>query len=203
MKALTYGVQNYIAAIENLTATTLRSVIGDMTLDDSLNSRDQINARLLSILDEATDPWGIKITRVEIKNITPPSTMRQAMEAEATAERFKRAKILEADGVKEAAIRQAEGNKAATVLNAEAEQEKRIKEAEGLARAIEREGEAKANALKMLKDAGADDKVITLRGFEAFEHAANGKSNTIIIPSDMSGIAGITAAIKAIDPNAK
>ena len=200
VKALTYGVQNYIAAIENLTATTLRSVIGDMTLDDSLNSRDQINAKLLSILDDATDPWGIKITRVEIKNITPPSTMRQAMEAEATAERLKRAKILEADGIKEAAIRTAEGNKAATVLNAEAEQEKRIKEAEGMAKAIEREGEAKANAIRMLKEAAADETVITLKGFETLENAANGRSNTIIIPQDMSGIAGLTAAIKAINP---
>ena len=203
VKALTYGVQNYIAAIENLTATTLRSVIGDMTLDDSLNSRDQINAKLLSILDDATDPWGIKITRVEIKNITPPSTMRQAMEAEATAERLKRAKILEADGIKEAAIRTAEGNKAATVLNAEAEQEKRIKEAEGMAKAIEREGEAKANAIRMLKEAAADETVITLKGFETLENAANGRSNTIIIPQDMSGIAGLTAAIKAVNPRSE
>lgn len=203
VKALTYGVQNYIAAIENLTATTLRSVIGDMTLDDSLNSRDQINAKLLSILDDATDPWGIKITRVEIKNITPPSTMRQAMEAEATAERLKRAKILEADGIKEAAIRTAEGNKAATVLNAEAEQEKRIKEAEGMAKAIEREGEAKANAIRMLKEAAADETVITLKGFETLENAANGRSNTIIIPQDMSGIAGLTAAIKAVNPKSE
>lgn len=198
VKALTYGVQNYLSAIENLTATTLRSVIGDMTLDESLNSRDEINAKLLTILDDATDPWGIKITRVEIKNITPPKTMRSAMEAEATAERLKRAKILEADGIKEAAIREAEGNKAATVLNAEAEKEKRIMEAEGRARAIEREGEAKANAIKMLNSANPDEKVITLKGFEMLQNAANGESNTIIIPSDMSGIASMTSAIKAI-----
>lgn len=199
VKALTYGVQNYLSAIENLTATTLRSVIGDMTLDDSLNSREQINAKLLSILDEATDPWGIKITRVEIKNITPPSTMRQAMEAEATAERLKRAKILEADGIKEAAIREAEGNKTATVLKAEAEREKRIKEAEGTARAIERQGEAKANAIRMLREAGADEAVLTLKGYDALENAARGESNTIIIPQDMSGIASLSAAIKAFD----
>lgn len=198
VKAITYGVQNYLSAIENLTATTLRSVIGDMTLDESLNSRDKINAKLLIILDEATDPWGIKITRVEIKNITPPETMRAAMEAEATAERLRRAKILEADGIKEAAIRQAEGNKAATVLNAEAEKEKRIKEAEGKAKAIEREGEARANAIKMLNDANPNNNVITLKGFESLENAANGKSNTIIIPSDLSGVASITSAIKSM-----
>ena len=194
----TYGVQNYIAAIENLTATTLRSIIGDMTLDESLNSREAINAKMLAILDEATDPWGIRVTRVEIKNITPPVQMQEAMEAQAKAERQKRARILEAEGVKEAAVRQAEGNKEAVVLTAEAEKEKRIREAEGKARAIEAEGEAKAAAIRMLKEAGADEAVLTMRSLEALAAAAQGQSNTIIIPSDIANIAGLTSAIKAV-----
>ncbi len=194
----TYGVQNYIAAIENLTATTLRSIIGDMTLDESLNSREAINAKMLAILDEATDPWGIRVTRVEIKNITPPVQMQEAMEAQAKAERQKRARILEAEGVKEAAVRQAEGNKEAVVLTAEAEKEKRIREAEGKARAIEAEGEAKAAAIRMLKEAGADEAVLTMRSLEALAAAAQGQSNTIIIPSDLANIAGLTSAIKAV-----
>ena len=197
-KLNTYGVENDISAIENLTATTLRSIIGDMSLDESLNQRDVINAKMLDILDRATDPWGIKVTRVEIKNITPPIQMQETMEAEARAEREKRAKILEAEGIKQAAVTTAEGHKEATILNADAEKEKRIREAEGLAKAIEAEGMAKANALRFLKEAGVDDSVLTLKSLEALQIAANGRSNTIIIPSELQNLAGIVSAVKGI-----
>ncbi len=206
--ASVYKVQNYGVAIQNLTATTLRSIIGDMTLDQTLNSREEINQKMLVILDEATDPWGIKITRVEIKNITPDPDMAEAMEAQARAERNKRAQILEAEGFKESAIRRAEGEKEsairtaegqkqATILAAEAEKEKRIQEAEGLAKAIEREGQAKAEAIRAIKEAEADQAVLTMKSLEALEKAANGRSNTVIIPSDMQGIAGLAASLKA------
>ncbi|MBQ6354122.1 MAG: SPFH/Band 7/PHB domain protein [Lachnospiraceae bacterium] len=202
-----YKVQNYSVAIQNLTATTLRSIIGDMTLDQTLNSREEINQKMLVILDEATDPWGIKITRVEIKNITPDADMSEAMEAQARAERNKRAQILEAEGFKESAIRRAEGEKEsaiktaegqkqATILAAEAEKEKRIQEAEGMAQAIEREGQAKAEAIRMIKDAGADEAVLTMKSLEALERAANGRSNTVIIPSEVQGIAGLATTLK-------
>lgn len=205
--ASVYKVQNYSVAIQNLTATTLRSIIGDMTLDQTLNSREEINQKMLVILDEATDPWGIKITRVEIKNITPDADMSEAMEAQARAERNKRAQILEAEGFKESAIRRAEGEKEsaiktaegqkqATILAAEAEKEKRIQEAEGLAQAIEREGQAKAEAIRMIKDAGADEAVLTMKSLEALERAANGRSNTVIIPSEVQGIAGLATTLK-------
>ena len=205
--ASVYKVQNYSVAIQNLTATTLRSIIGDMTLDQTLNSREEINQKMLVILDEATDPWGIKITRVEIKNITPDADMTEAMEAQARAERNKRAQILEAEGFRESAIRRAEGEKEsaiktaegqkqATILAAEAEKEKRIQEAEGLAQAIEREGQAKAEAIRMIKDAGADEAVLTMKSLEALERAANGRSNTVIIPSEVQGIAGLATTLK-------
>ena len=208
-KLNTYGVQNDIAAIENLTATTLRSIIGDMTLDESLNQRESINAKMLDILDRATDPWGIKVTRVEIKNITPPLQMQETMEAEARAEREKRAKILEAEGIKQAAVTTAQGHKEATILNAEAEKaatilkaeaekERKIREAEGRAKAIEAEGLASANALKYLKEADADEKVMTLKSLEALQKAANGQSNTIIIPSELQNVGSIVGAIKGI-----
>ena len=197
-KLNTYGVENDISAIENLTATTLRSIIGDMSLDESLNQRDVINAKMLDILDRATDPWGIKVTRVEIKNITPPLQMQETMEAEARAEREKRAKILEAEGIKQAAVTTAEGHKEAVILNADAEREKRIREAEGLAKAIEAEGVAKANALRFLKEAGVDDAVLTLKSLEALQIAANGRSNTIIIPSELQDLAGLVSAVKGI-----
>ena len=207
--ASTYKVQDYSVAIQNLTATTLRSIIGDMSLDETLNSREEINMKMLQILDQATDPWGIKITRVEIKNITPDSDMTEAMEAQARAERNKRAQILEAEGFKESAIRKAEGEKesaiktaegqkAATILAAEAEKEKRIKEAEGKAAAIEREGQAKAEAIRIMRDAQADESVLTMKALEAFENAANGQSNTIIIPSEIQSLAGLTSSIKKI-----
>ena len=210
--ASTYKVQNYTVAIQNLTATTLRSIIGDMSLDQTLNSREEINQKMLVILDEATDPWGIKITRVEIKNITPDSDMVEAMEAQARAERNKRAQILEAEGFKESAIRRAEGEKEsaiktaegqkqATILAAEAEKEKRIQEAEGLAQAIEREGQAKAEAIRVIREAGADEAVLTMKSLEALTEAANGRSNTIIIPSEVQGLAGLTASLKAIAQN--
>ena len=191
-----YKVQNYSVAIQNLTATTLRSIIGDMTLDQTLNSREEINQKMLVILDEATDPWGIKITRVEIKNITPDADMSEAMEAQARAERNKRAQILDAEGEKESAIKTAEGQKQATILAAEAEKEKRIQEAEGMAQAIEREGQAKAEAIRMIKDAGADEAVLTMKSLEALERAANGRSNTVIIPSEVQGIAGLATTLK-------
>ena len=205
----TYKVQDARLAIENLTATTLRSIIGDMTLDATLNSREEINQKMLQILDEATDPWGIKVTRVEIKNITPDPDMTEAMEAQARAERNKRAQILEAEGIKESAIRKAEGEaesaiksaegqKQATILAAEAEKEKRIREAEGRAAAIEREGEAKARAITLVKEAGADEAVLTMKSLEALVEAANGQSNTIIIPSEIQGIAGLVGAIKSV-----
>lgn len=206
---LTYKVQDAYIAIENLTATTLRSIIGDMSLDETLNSREEINQKMLVILDEATDPWGIKVTRVEIKNITPDPDMVEAMEAQARAERNKRAQILEAEGIKESAIRKAEGEaesaiksaegqKRATILAAEAEKEKRINEAEGKAAAIEREGQAKAEAIRVVKEAGADNAVLTMKSLEALADAANGKSNTIIIPSEVQGIAGLASTLKAI-----
>ena len=210
--ASTYKVQDYKVAIQNLTATTLRSIIGDMTLDDTLKSREEINLQMLKILDEATDPWGIKITRVEIKNITPDSDMTEAMEAQARAERNKRAQILEAEGFKESAIRKAEGEKEsaiktaegqkqATILAAEAEKEKRIKEAEGKAAAIEREGKAKADAIRIMKEAGADEAVLTMKALEALETAANGQSNTIIIPSEVQSLAGLVGTMKKISDN--
>ena len=207
--ASTYKVQNYGVAIQNLTATTLRSIIGDMSLDQTLNSREEINQKMLVILDEATDPWGIKITRVEIKNITPDADMTEAMEAQARAERNKRAQILEAEGFKESAIRRAEGEKEsaiktaegqkqATILAAEAEKEKRIQEAEGLAQAIEREGQAKAEAIRAIKEAQADQAILTMKSLEALEKAANGRSNTVIIPADMQAVAGLAASLKAV-----
>ena len=207
--ASTYKVQNYGVAIQNLTATTLRSIIGDMSLDQTLNSREEINQKMLVILDEATDPWGIKITRVEIKNITPDADMTEAMEAQARAERNKRAQILEAEGFKasairraegekESAIKTAEGQKQATILAAEAEKEKRIQEAEGLAQAIEREGQAKAEAIRAIKEAQADQAILTMKSLEALEKAANGRSNTVIIPADMQAVAGLAASLKAV-----
>lgn len=197
-KLNTYGVENYLAALENLTATTLRSIIGNMTLDESLNSRESINAEMLQILDEATDPWGVRVTRVEIKNITPPKQMQESMERQAKAERDKRANILTAEGNKEAAILTAQGNKEAAILNADAEKEKMLREAEGRAQAIERVQQAEANAIRMLKEAGADEAVLTLRSLEALAKVADGQATTIFLPNELSSIAGLTATIKEI-----
>lgn len=194
----TYGVENYLAALENLTATTLRSIIGDMTLDQSLNSRESINAKMLQILDEATDPWGVRVTRVELKNITPPKQMQESMERQAKAERDKRANILTAEGNKEAAILTAQGNKEAAILNADAEKEKMMREAEGRARAIERVQEAEANAIRMLKEAGADESVLTLRSLEALAKVAEGQATTIFVPNELAGLAGLAGTIKKV-----
>lgn len=191
----TYGVENYLAALEKLSATSLRSIVGDMTLDDCLSSRDTINAKMIDILDKATEPWGIDVTRVEIQDIIPPAQMQDAMERQATAERNKRAMILDSEGKKESAIRVAEGNKQAMILTAEAEKEKRIREAEGEATAVERVAQANARAIEYLKDAGADEKVITLKKLEAMVSVANGKATKIIVPSDMMGTVGITEVV--------
>lgn len=191
----TYGVENYLAALEKLSATSLRSIVGDMTLDDCLSSRDTINAKMIDILDKATEPWGIDVTRVEIQDIIPPSQMQDAMERQATAERNKRAMILDSEGKKESAIRVAEGNKQAMILTAEAEKEKRIREAEGEATAVERVAQANARAIEYLKDAGADENVITLKKLEAMVSVANGKATKIVVPSDLMGTVGITEVV--------
>ncbi|WP_022778725.1 SPFH domain-containing protein [Butyrivibrio sp. DSM 10294] len=207
--AYAYGVRNPIGAIENLTATTLRNVIGSLTLDETLTSRDQINAQMQDALDIATDPWGIKITRVELKNINPPEQIRDAMEKQMKAEREKREKILFAEGEKQSQITvaegekqskilQAEADKQATILRAEAEREKKIREAEGQAEAIKSIQHANAEGIRMLKEAGADESVLTLKSLEAFEKAADGQATKIIVPSNLQGIAGLAGSIKEI-----
>ena len=206
-KAYAYGVRNPIGAIENLTATTLRNVIGSLTLDETLTSRDQINAQMQDALDIATDPWGIKITRVELKNINPPEQIRDAMEKQMKAEREKREKILFAEGEKQSQITvaegekqskilQAEADKQATILRAEAEKEKKIREAEGQAAAIKSVQQANAEGIKMLKEAGADESVLTLKSLEAFEKASDGQATKIIVPSNIQGIAGLANSLK-------
>ncbi|MCR5556470.1 MAG: SPFH/Band 7/PHB domain protein [Butyrivibrio sp.] len=207
--AYAYGVRNPIGAIENLTATTLRNVIGSLTLDETLTSRDQINAQMQDALDIATDPWGIKITRVELKNINPPEQIRDAMEKQMKAEREKREKILFAEGEKQSQITvaegekqskilQAEADKQATILRAEAEKEKKIREAEGQAEAIKSIQKANAEGIKMLKEAGADESVLTLKSLEAFEKASDGQATKIIVPSNIQGIAGLAQSLKEI-----
>ncbi|QRG86562.1 SPFH domain-containing protein [Bulleidia sp. zg-1006] len=201
-----YGVENPIMAMENLTATTLRNIIGDMELDQTLTSREAINSQMLQTIDLATDPWGIKITRVELKNIQPPAAIRESMEKQMKAEREKRAAILTAEGEKQAMILAAEGNKESAVLNAEAkkqatilaaeaEREKEIKEAEGRAEAIRAIQQATAEGLKAIKEAGADETVIKLKSLEAFAQAANGQATKIIIPSEIQGIAGLAKGV--------
>ncbi len=204
-KLFTYGVENPMMAIENLTATTLRNIIGDMELDQTLTSRDMINTTMRSTLDVATDPWGIKVNRVELKNILPPDQIVDAMEKQMKAERERREAILRAEGEKkssvlvaegkkDAAILDAEADKQAQILRAEAEKEKRIKEAEGEAEAIRQVQSAKAEGLRMLKEAGADQSVLTLQSFEALEKVADGQSTKIIIPSDLQNVAGMVEA---------
>ena len=206
-KAYTYGVENAIMAMENLTATTLRNIIGDMTLDDTLTSRETINSRMLTAIDEATDPWGIKVNRVELKNITPPKAIQEAMEKQMKAEREKRAVILTAEGEKQSMILTAEGNKEsavleaeakkmATILAAEAEREKEIKEAEGKAEAIRSIQQANADGIRMIREAGADESVLKIKSLEAFKEAANGQATKIIIPSEIQSVAGLAAGIK-------
>lgn len=195
----TYGVERPIAAIENLTATTLRNIIGDMTVDQTLTSRDVINSTMRLSLDEATDPWGIKVNRVELKSILPPQDIRVAMEKEMKAEREKRANILEAQAKKESAILVAEGEKQAAILNAEAQKETAIKIAEGKAKAILTIQEAEAAALKLLNEAAPTKEVISLRGIEAFAKAADGKATKIIVPSNMQGLASILTTVAELN----
>ena len=197
-KLYTYGVENPINALENLSATTLRNIIGELELDESLTSRDVINTKMRSILDEATDPWGIKVNRVEVKNIEPPQAIREAMEKQMKAERERREQILIAEGHKQSAILEAEGKKQALILEAEAEKEAAIQKAKGEAQAILEVQQAKAEGLKMIKDAGMDDKVIKLRSLEAFEVAANGQATKIIIPSEIQNMAGVVESISQI-----
>lgn len=197
-KLYTYGVEKPINALENLSATTLRNIIGELELDESLTSRDVINTKMRSILDEATDPWGIKVNRVEVKNIEPPQAIREAMEKQMKAERERREQILIAEGHKQSAILEAEGKKQALILEAEAEKEAAIQKAKGEAQAILEVQQAKAEGLKMIKEAGMDDKVIKLRSLEAFEVAANGQATKIIIPSEIQNMAGVVESINQI-----
>jgi len=202
-----YGVENPIAAIENLTATCLRNIIGSMDLDTTLTSRDTINTEMEEQLDKATDPWGIKVTRVEIKNILPPDPIREAMEKQMMAERNKRAVITEAEGIKASAITKAEGNKQAMILNAEAEKqtivlkaeaekERRIREAEGQAEAIQSIKKAEAEGIRMIKEAGADDAVLKLRSLDTLSKVADGQATKIIVPSDIQNMAGLLTSLK-------
>ncbi|MGP1494633.1 MAG: SPFH domain-containing protein [Streptobacillus sp.] len=197
-KLYTYGVERPLAAIENLTATTLRNIIGDMTVDETLTSRDTINSKMRSELDEATDPWGIKVNRVELKSIIPPTEIRVAMEKEMKAEREKRAKILEAQAQKESAILVAEGEKTASILRAEAEKEVSIKEAEGRAEAILKLKQAEADGLKILNESSPNKEVLTLRSLESLEKVANGNATKIFIPSELQNLTTLLAAIRGV-----
>ena len=195
-KLYTYGVESPMDAIENLTATTLRNTIGELELDESLTSREHINTKIRMVLDEATDPWGIKINRVEVKNITPPKDIQVAMEKQMRAERERREAILIAEGEKKSQILIAEGQKEAAILQAEAKKQTAIKEAEGQSEAILMLNKATADGLKMIKDAGADDSVIKLKSLEAFSKAADGQATKIIIPSEIQGLAGLATSVK-------
>ena len=208
-KMFCYGVANPIVALENLTATTLRNIIGDLELDQTLTSRETINTKMRAELDRATDSWGIKVNRVELKNIIPPTAIRDAMEKQMKAERERREAILRAEGEKkstvlvaegqkESVILEAEAAKQAAILKAEAEKEKMIREAEGEAEAIMKVQQATADGLRFLKEAGADNAVLTLRSLEAFEKAANGKATKIIIPSEIQSIAGLVKSITEV-----
>ena len=194
-KLYTYGVDAPVSAIENLTATTLRNIIGELELDQTLTSRDIINSKMRSILDEATDPWGIKVNRVEVKNILPPRDIQEAMEKQMRAERERREKILQAEGEKKSSILIAEGEKESAILKAEAHKEAQIKMAEGEAEALLKMKQAEADGIRLLKEAKADSSVLTLKSYEALEKLADGSSTKIIIPSDMSGIASFGTVI--------
>ena len=208
-KLYTYGVENPIMAIENLSATTLRNIIGDMELDETLTSRETINTKMRASLDEATDPWGIKVNRVELKNIIPPAAIQDAMEKQMKAERErresiliaegeKRSAILKAEGHKESVILQAEADKQSAILHAEAVKEAKIREAEGEAQAILKIQQANADGIKFIREAGADSAVLQLKSLEAFAKAADGKATKIIIPSDIQGIAGLATSIAEV-----
>lgn len=215
-KLYAYGVERPLLAIENLTATTLRNIIGDLELDETLTSRETINAKMQESLDIATDPWGIKVTRVELKNIIPPAAIQDAMEKQMKAERERReailiaegqkkSTILVAEGKKQSAILDAEAEKQAAILRAEAQKERMIKEAEGQAEAVLKVQNANAEGIRMIREAGADEAVLTLKSLEAFARAADGKATKIIIPSDIQGIAGLASSLKEIvtDPKAE
>ena len=197
-KLYTYGVEHPMNAIENLTATTLRNIIGDMELDQSLTSRDTINTRMRAILDEATDPWGIKVNRVELKNIIPPREIQDAMEKQMKAERERRESILQAEGQKQSQILVAEGEKQSVILRADAAKQAKIMEAEAQAEAILRVQQATADALKLLNEAAPNDQVVKLKALEAFQAAADGKATKIIIPSEIQGLAGLAAGVQAL-----
>jgi regulator of protease activity HflC (stomatin/prohibitin superfamily) len=194
-KLYTYGVEYPLRAIENLAATTLRNIIGDLELDESLTSRDLINTQMRNILDEATDPWGIKIIRVEVKNIIPPKDIREAMEKQMRAERERRQAILLAEGGKKAAILTAEGEKQSSILRAEAEKEVRIREAEGKAQAILTVQSATAEGIQLIKKAGADEAFLRLEAYKAMVEVANGQATKLIIPSDLQGLVGIAGTL--------
>ena len=204
-KLYTYGVEYPMSAIENLTATTLRNIIGEMELDQSLTSRDTINAKMRSILDEATDPWGIKVNRVELKNILPPREIQNAMEKQMKAERERRESILQAEGQKASQILVAEGEKQSAILKADAQKQARIMQAEGEATAILKVQQAMADSLKLLNEAAPNDQVIKLKALEALEKVADGKATKLIIPSEIQGLAGLAASVKAVlsDDNVK
>ena len=197
-KLYTYGVERPLSAIENLTATTLRNIIGDLELDNTLTSRDTINGKIRVILDEATDAWGIKVIRVELKNILPPREIQDAMEKQMKAERERRARILDAEGEKRSQILVAEGMKESAILKADAVKEQKIREAQGEAEAILTVQRANADALKMLNEASPTDRIIQLKSLEAFGNAADGKATKIIIPSDIQGLAGNVTAVKEL-----
>ena len=204
-KLFTYGIESPMAAIENLTATTLRNIIGDLELDQTLTSRDIINTKMRAILDEATDAWGIKVNRVELKNTIPPAAIQESMEKQMKAERERRESILVAEGKKQSAILVAEGEKEATVLAAEANRLAKIKEAEGEAEALLTVQKALADSIAMLNDAAPSEQVIKLKSLEAFSAAADGKSTKIIIPSEIQGLAGLASSFKEVmtDPKAE
>ena len=213
-KLYTYGVENPMTAIENLSATTLRNIIGELELDATLTSRDVINSKMRTILDEATDPWGIKVNRVEVKNIMPPEAIREAMEKQMRAERERREKILiaegqkqseilVAEGKKQSAILEAEAEKQSTILRAEAQKEAAVRRAEGEAQAIREVQQATADGLKMIKEAGIDEAVIKLRSLETMEKAADGQATKIIVPADFQNLAGVVSAITEIAKTTK
>mgnify|MGYP006064164597 FL=1 len=197
-KLYTYGVEHPMSAIENLTATTLRNIIGDLELDQSLTSRDHINTQMRAILDEATDPWGIKVNRVELKNIIPPREIQDAMEKQMKAERERRESILQAEGQKQSQILVAEGEKQSLILRADAAKQAAIMKAEGEAEAILKVQQATAEALKLLNEASPTDQVLKIKALEAFQAAANGQATKLIIPSEIQGLAGLCASAKAV-----
>ncbi len=197
-KLFAYGVESPMTAMETLTATTLRNIIGELELDQTLTSRDIINSKMRQILDEATDPWGIKVNRVEVKNILPPTDIQSSMEKQMKAERERRQAILQAEGTKQSAILVAEGERESAILRADAEKQARILRAEGEAQAIEAVQRALANSIKMLNEACPNDQVIKLKALEAFEKAADGQATKIIIPSEIQSLAGLAGSVKEI-----